>query len=564
MIILNNKNLILFIILISIFCGVVFTNQKYLIKPAIKHNSLNTDYAKVVITWTPPNNAPTFSVDPKENPTSSTSLPTNAGDSVTFQATAIDGDGDNYYLAICKSNGITANNSGPPTCTGGEWCISGSTASASQASCATTTLAAWSESNDWYGFVCDYHGTDSKCSSNSQGSGDSGSPFILNYRPYVMDATAVVRGENNDNINPGDTIYFQADITDPDFLDILTTKVCKTDSLVNGSCAGGEWCHVDGGAGTQVPLCTSTSALPSEGLVYGYFFVIDEHGATSSSGVSDSTTINNVVPTITSIALNGGSDIDLSAGGEGTTGNININATANITDNNGCADVQSVKALKTYPTGVGAGSCLSQDDNNCYYDISCTGGSCTSEITKTYTCTINFKFNADPTDTGTVRADETWKTTITANDEGSTQSAELSTGVELLSYTSLNVDSSINYGQLEIGKMANGDSLSTTTKIYSSGNTGIDVQLSGTNMTGAGTINVGQQKYATSGVAYSSATALTTSATEFEINCKKPTTTSALPFKTVYWGLQVPSGASAGSYSGTNTFNAVKAETGDW
>lgn len=561
------EKIIILSIATLIFIGGIFLLPKNFERKELNHNSLRTDYVKVVITWTPPNNAPTFSVDPAEAPASYTGItpdpdsPTNAGDDVTFNATAIDGDGDNYYLAVCKTNSITANNSGSPTCGGGEWCVSGSTVSASQASCATTTVNTWDTTNDWYAFVCDYHTTDSKCSSVSQGSGYSASPFIVNHKPSFLPSSVCFTGESDDTVNPGGTLYAGGDVFDEDF-DSTTIRVCKTNNFENGFCSGGEWCNVSGGASGYYQ-CESSASIPSEGLVYGYFFLVDEHGLASDS-YNDSVTVNNVVPVISSVSLNGGSDIDLSSGGEGTTGSKNIDITASVTDNNGCDDVIEVLAIKTYPTGVGAGSCLSQDDNNCYYNVSCTGGTCTSGITKTYTCTVNFKYHADPTDTGTPRATETWKTTVSANDEGAVQTQELTTGVELLSYTSLNVDNSINYGGLSIGEIANNTALSTTTKVYSSGNTGIDVQLSGTNMTGAGTIAVGQQKYATSGVVYSSAVALTTTPTEFEINCKKPTTTIALPFKTVFWGLQIPTGASAGSYSGTNTFSAVKAETGDW
>ena len=160
----KEKISILSIIFSLIMLGVFFPNEKKEILQK-NTNSLRTDYAKIVITWNPPNNAPTISSGPAENPASTSTSPTNVGSDVTFQATAIDGDGDNYYLAICKTNAITANNNAPPTCTGGSWCVSGSTASASQASCATTTLAAWDTSNPWYAFVCDYHASDSKCSS---------------------------------------------------------------------------------------------------------------------------------------------------------------------------------------------------------------------------------------------------------------------------------------------------------------------------------------------------------------------------------------------------------------
>lgn len=559
----KEKISILSIIFSLIMIGIFFPNEKKEISDK-NTNSLRSDYAKVVITWNPPNNAPTISSGPAENPASTSISPTNVGSDVTFQATAIDGDGDNYYLAICKTNAITANNNAPPTCTGGDWCVSGSIASASQASCATTTLAAWDTSNPWYAFVCDYHASDSKCSSSNQGSGDSGSPFEVNHPPvdfsnYYGSPTPLDPG---DDINLWATVYNSGlGYSDPDS-DSVNLFFCKTQSANSSGCTSAQWCNqTECGAECS---CQSSAPTPSEGTQDFYVYVFDEHGlGASNNGASNTFTVNNVAPSVSNITINGGVDIDLSDGGEGTSGNKDINITADVTDNNGCDDIVSA-SVRAYPTGVGSGGCTSQNDNNCYYNISCTKGSCSGSINQAYTCTVNFKYHADPTDAGTIRVAETWKASVGALDEGASGSAEGASGVELQSFVSLNVDNQIDYGQLASGQMANGDSLVTTTKVYASGNVGIDVNISGTNMTGAGTINVGQQKYATSSIAYSSATALSGTATEFELNVKKPTTTSALPWKNVYWGLQVPGGAGAGSYSGTNTFSAVKGETADW
>jgi len=123
------------------------------------------------------NTAPSFTAGPSDNG-SYASNPTRNGNNVSFTATATDSDSDNYYLAICKTNSITAVNSGAPTCGGGSWCISSATASGSQASCSYTALETEARSNDWYAFVCD-NNSSSFCSSVSQASGNDGSPFNL-------------------------------------------------------------------------------------------------------------------------------------------------------------------------------------------------------------------------------------------------------------------------------------------------------------------------------------------------------------------------------------------------
>lgn len=124
------------------------------------------------------NTAPAFSSGPSDGG-SSASAPTIVGNTVQFTATATDPDSDNYYLAICKTNSITAVNNGPPTCPGGAWGISSSTASGSSASVSYTTQQADIGTNAWFGFVCD-NTSNSLCSASSQGSGSAASPFQVN------------------------------------------------------------------------------------------------------------------------------------------------------------------------------------------------------------------------------------------------------------------------------------------------------------------------------------------------------------------------------------------------
>jgi len=120
--------------------------------------------------------APVISVTPSDGGSSS-GAPTIAGSSVAFTATATDADGDNYYLAVCKTDAITAGNNTVPVCTDGNWCISSSTVSGSQASCGYTTQNP-DAVKAWYAFVCDHHAS-AMCSVSNQGTGDNGSPFVV-------------------------------------------------------------------------------------------------------------------------------------------------------------------------------------------------------------------------------------------------------------------------------------------------------------------------------------------------------------------------------------------------
>jgi len=76
-------------------------------------------------------------------------------------------------------------------------------------------------------------------------------------------------------------------------------------------------------------------------------------------------------------------------------------------------------------------------------------------------------------------------------------------------------------------------------------------------------IPVANQKYALSGLAYASATALSTTATEVELNI--PKVTSSTPTTgTTYWGISIPAGTLPGTYNGANTITAVKGEIANW
>ena len=125
------------------------------------------------------NSAPYFLALPSDGPSSATTS-TKAGNNVTFTATAVDSESDNYYLALCKTSSITPNNSAAPTCGGGSWCVSGSTASGLQATCDYTTSESDVGGKTWYAFLCD-NSIDSKCSASAQNAGDAnnGSPFVV-------------------------------------------------------------------------------------------------------------------------------------------------------------------------------------------------------------------------------------------------------------------------------------------------------------------------------------------------------------------------------------------------
>lgn len=518
------------------------------------------------------NSAPSFTAGPAESTASDGTTPTNAGSDVTFNATATDSNSEDYYLAICKTNAITPVNGSAPTCDGGNWCISSSTTSGNQASCSYTTLTGDSESNDWYAFVCDNNASSSNCSSASQGSGGTGSPFKVNHAPTFATIS------NDGPADPGDDVIWSTNssTTDGDTdttADTVKLVVCKTAGISGNDCDGGagdRWCASSFVANN--PSCTYSVPTPNAaGSNDAYVYLVDSHDFAATGGnqgSNSSFTVSNVAPVVSGVTLNGGSDITLT---EGTTTSITIAGT--ITDNNSCQDISSV-VTSLYRSSVSFASCDTvgeSDDNFCYADVSCSvvgsGNTCTgaSDASADYECSISVQYFADPTDTNTEYPTDTWLTTIDATDGSLSDNTEVSAGVEMNSLVGYDVTGSIAYGNLDVGEK--NDPLDKTTTITATGNVGLDEELSGTDMDdgGVNTIGVAYQKHAlATATAYASGTSLSGSATEYELNCQKTTASGSPQTKNTWWGLEIPAGTVPGSYSGTNTVTAVKGETADW
>ncbi len=116
----------------------------------------------------------------------------------------------------------------------------------------------------------------------------------------------------------------------------------------------------------------------------------------------------------------------------------------------------------------------------------------------------------------------------------------------------------LNFGNINAGSDSSG--INKSVLVLNTGNSAIDSQLSGTNLTaGANSIDVSNLKYATSSFTYSSCTvcsALSTSPTTLELDLLKPTSTTSI-IDDIFWGLSVPNGSKGGIYSGTNTFTVI-------
>jgi len=509
------------------------------------------------------NSAPVFTVAPYEDPVSHTTSQTAVGAKITFRATATDANNENYYLILCSTNSVTAGTSGgPPSCGGTKYCGSGSTVSGVASSCEYTTEQEDPYSNVWYAFACDANTASSTCSSYSQGSGNSGSPFYVNHPPVF---TAI---SNNSPRNPGASVTWSA--TANDTLDGGTVKllVCKTQAMSSGACTGGQWCASSLVASN--PTCSYSIPNPNaSGSNNAYVYIVDATN-TPASGTNPQTTnvpfvVNNIAPVVSGVKLNNEGAITLI---ESSTKSVSVEAT--VVDDNGCAggEINNVKTY-VYRSGIGYTGCDTSGEgngNHCYPEHTCTAGTCSSK-TVVYTCTVPLQYYAEATDVTNIAynySTQNWLATVKATDKGSAIGTAVSaTGVNVNSLAAFSVSpTSISYPGRTAGQT--GTSLETTTVLTPTGNVPLDQNLSGTQMctnyptcTGGTPIDVGQQKYSlTTGTAWTSGTALTTTPVLANINIPK-VNNGTVTTKTIWWGIQIATGTVAGTYTGVNTITSV-------
>ena len=506
------------------------------------------------------NSAPQITVAPAENPISSTSTPTSPGTAISFSATATDSNGENYYLVICSSDSVTPGTSGgAPTCGGTQYCVSSSTASGDIASCSYATKATDPYTNEWFAFVCDANTTLSACSGSSQGSGDSGSPFIVNHAPTF---TAI---SNNSPRDPGTSVTWTATASDTTDGNTVKLLVCKTQAMADGVCTGGSWCTSSSVASN--PTCSYSIPVPTaDGANNAYVYIVDQFNTAATGttqGSNSPFTVNNVAPTVSNVTLNGGSAINLEAG---TTKSVPVTAT--ITDNNGCTSPEISSAVayvyRSAITYTGCDTSGEGDPNYCYPEIACSAGTC-SGTNVTYTCSVPMQYYADPTDANNVAtsfATQNWLATVKATDNNNASgNTTIGTGVEVNSLAAFNITSAIDYGNLGAGETSS--SLDKEVRTTPTGNVPLDQTHLGSQMctnyptcTGGTPIAVNRQRYSlTQGASYSSGTALSATATDVNLNVPK-VTSSTVATRSTWWGISIDLGTLPGVYNGVNTITS--------
>ena len=367
------------------------------------------------------NSPPEWQVSPAEVPASSSSSPTNEGDTVTWTATAYDPNGANgYWLLICKTSPATEgdmtlydveNEESVPDCPGGEtWAISELADDDMEATAVYQTQEGRveSEENAWYAVICDNDDINPRCNVEDvrQGDGASGSPFYVNHRPLFTELNSP------DPVDPGDEATWTSIASNDNSLLSDTTVrlfVCRTNEFdeTGPECVGGEEStYASSTLMENDPQATYTTKHPKPNGEYeAYGFVIDAYGLTAPmhddsnygaeermQGTNAYLEINNVAPELLLDSVNF-FDYDNQTGTpsnyltlineedethdfrvEFQTSDANSCVTRDWESGTTTGYMEMVDvAVNVYRSGVGVNSCYQDghyDPNNCYpFDV---------------------------------------------------------------------------------------------------------------------------------------------------------------------------------------------------
>lgn len=538
--------------LLTAFSGVLVFMCVFLFNVGANHLQEAHAQGSATTTLTVLNTPPEWDLVAFEQTESSTSTPTNSGDTLTWYGVATDSNGAPYFMIVCAENvrpiANAAADSGslgtePPECAPGvvQWAVSAATVSGVAATAATTTTEAspFGERQMWYSWVCDDDPVNPRCNSaTSTGySATNTAPFHVNRRPVFADYSN--NSVNSPYVPPGGDVVFYSTSSDPDVIgdtnggaDEIFLVVCsaQTYDTNTNDCAPADFL-----ASTSITMLSDASATYTLDTIlqdqpyFAYGYIVDEHGH-EAIGVYQATNtpyiVANVAPTVSNIQLNGVSTIILDQPAGETSSQYTltfVTADANSCDAVGGANAYDEiddYAVGIFRSGVGSSTCNANDltdpaathnENNCYvssytpWNLSCTASSTTcagsSDDTMLWECTFPLWFIADPTDSGTPFEAQYWVAAVSGIDDDNATGtyATSSTPVELQSFPALDMDADsgyLVYGALEPG--TDTGTLSTTTVIENQGNTGLDENLSGTSMCGYFTLAVTCQTNATS------------------------------------------------------------------
>lgn len=281
---------------------------------------------------------------------------------------------------------------------------------------------------------------------------------------------------------------------------------------------------------------------------------------------STTVTVGNAAPTISALAM------------DRTTITLNessyvwASTSMTVTDNNGCSGITSVTAKLYFASTTNSlGTLCTAEDRGCYAStcVATTTGTTCSTTAVQYDCGFKIWYTAKPSDSSAPDIDlkaGIWTVSATSTDGTDFGTATNTTQqIEVGTLNALSLSGNIAYPQTSANSNTGATNQAIT--VANTGNTPIDNEISGDVMCttdyptcSAAKFGPSQQKFDLSDVTFASLTytlAATTSPATIELVLATTTATTTSITDLTYWGIAIPSGQGAGSYTGQNTFTAV-------
>lgn len=282
-------------------------------------------------------------------------------------------------------------------------------------------------------------------------------------------------------------------------------------------------------------------------------------GAGGTQTVSSTVVVANAAPTVSSVVVNAGSDIVLTAS---TT--VNVNVTAVVDDTNGCNDItQGTTTVMLYRSGITSSTCITTaNNNNCYRATAFTASSTCSATSINTTTTFAVYYLADATDSSNTQfSAQNWLATVIFKDPQNATGSADSSGVEVLSLSALDVTtSSINYGSMNASSTTGSTNQVATTTNAGNTSTTLWLKANQTLVSGSNSIATSNQRYATTTFTCCGATGTGLSETLTKVTgfiLTKPTAIATPVQGASFWGLEINAGQATGTYTGQTLFQAV-------
>lgn len=265
-----------------------------------------------------------------------------------------------------------------------------------------------------------------------------------------------------------------------------------------------------------------------------------------------------VVSVVTSNTTNGttdnfpGGSINVVSGGVKT---VYVNGL--VEDLDGQNTITNVRGV-FYRSGATGGTACTASGNDCAVVASCGLVNDTNVNRKVYSCRMDLQYYSDSTDASGRYPTENWVAHVEVTD-GTDTGSDSALTKEMNSILSLNFSGDIAFGNHDIGDVTTSAN-NVEYPIAQSGNVNADVEVSmpsGMACT-SGSIAAGNLKWALTDVGFASgsATALTNSPVDTNLDVAYGTDASPGPSKFLYVNISIPS-AIGGTCSGTTVISAI-------